>query len=218
MNFRTAVLFLCCTLPLSAFAKSTLSFKAPADEPDERPVATDVTVAPQGSDLAFKLVFNKMPWGDECKNRCANVTLFIDTDNNAATGLQLGAKSPETGADLSVNVQGVREYKDKSADVLLRAKVRTFGSDATGVDQGEVLTELDNRRDSDRVQSEDTTVYVLVDATAATLPTGKQMRVIYHPPGQTPIKGMADGMMSGGSGKVEIFKKGHKLAEPKKKK
>ncbi|MFL5318306.1 MAG: hypothetical protein ACJ790_01520 [Myxococcaceae bacterium] len=217
MNARIAFLSVS-LLSASAFAKPTLNYKAPAEEEDERPVATEVTVAPQGSDIAFKLVFNRMPWGDECKNRCANVTLFVDTDNSTSTGLQLGPKAAETGADLSVNVQGVRDYKEKSADVMLRAKVRTFGSDATGVEQGEVLTELDNRHDTDRVQSEENTVYVLVDATSAALPSGKQMRVIYHPPGQSPIKGMTNGMLAGGSGKVEVFKKGQKTAEPKKKK
>lgn len=210
---RTLVAVLLSSIALPAFAKPTLTYKAPSEDEDERPIATAVTVAPQGSDLAFKVEFNRAPWGDECKNRCANVTLFVDTDNNASTGLQLGPKSAETGADLSVNIQGVRDYKEKSADVLLRAKVRAYGADASSVDQGETLAELDNRRDPERVQAEENTVYVLVDATTATIPSGKQMRVVYHPPGQAAVKGMTQGMLAGGSGKVEIFKKGQKRSK-----
>lgn len=180
-------------------------------------MATEVTVAPQASDLAFKVVFNKTPWGEECKNRCANITLFVDTDNSTSTGLQLG-KSAETGADLAVNIQGARDYKDKRADVMLKVKVRSFGADSTSVDQGELITELNSRQDPERVESDGETVYVLVDGTSATLPTGKVMRVVYHPPGERPVTGTATGMLAGGNSKVEVFKKGQKeRAAPRKK-
>src|SRR5438874_11241750 len=106
--------------------KPTISFK-PASAEDDRPAATEILVGPQGSDFAFRIDFDKTPWGDECKNRCANATIFLDTDNSAATGLQLpDKKAEESGADLSVTIQGAREYKDQSADVMLRVKVREY--------------------------------------------------------------------------------------------
>src|SRR3954468_4408926 len=112
-------LLLLLAFPLSALGgeKPCIAYKVPpnADE-DDRPVATAITVGPQGSDYAFKLDFNKEPWGEGCKTRCANATVFLDTDNNKATGLKLpqkddGKDAPETGADLAVTVQGLREYK-----------------------------------------------------------------------------------------------------------
>ena len=36
-------------------------------------------VTPVGS-YAIKIEFNKEPWGDGCKSRCANATLFLDTN------------------------------------------------------------------------------------------------------------------------------------------
>lgn len=201
----------------AAFAKPTLTWNPPADE-GERPMATEVTVAPQASDFAFKVVFNKAPWGEECKNRCANVTLFVDTDNSKTTGLQFGEKAAETGADMAINIQGARDYKDNRADVMLKVKVRTFGSDATSVEQGELVTELNSRQDPERVESDGETVYVLVDGTSATLPSGKQMRVVYHPPGQSAVSGLTSGMLAGGNSKVEVFKKGQKDRSASKKK
>lgn len=199
---------------LTATAKPTLSWSPPADETD-RPLATSVTVAPQGSDLAFKVVFNRAPFGDECKNRCANVTLFVDTDNSKTTGLQLGS-SAETGADLAVNIQGARDYRENRSDALLKVKIRSFGGDATSVEQGEVMTELNSRQDPERVESDGETLLILVDATSATLPSGKQMRVVYHPPGHAAVSGRAAGMLAGGTSRVEIFKKGRKEKSPRK--
>src|SRR5262245_49373126 len=111
-------LLLLALLPLTARAteKPCITYQAPPAGEDDRPVATSITVGPQGSDFAFKIDFNKDPWGETCKNRCANATLFIDTDNDKKTGLKLPAKddgkdAPETGADLAVVIQGTREYK-----------------------------------------------------------------------------------------------------------
>src|SRR5688572_27911231 len=106
-----------CLLLLASAARAAekpcISYKAPPPAEDERPVATSITVGPQGSDYAFKVDFNSAPWGDECGTRCANTTIFLDTDNDKNTGLKLrDLKSPITGADLSITIQGVREYKD----------------------------------------------------------------------------------------------------------
>jgi hypothetical protein len=204
------LLFAALLLPASALAKdkSVITYKAPGGE-DERPVATEIMVGPQGSDYAFRVDFDKLPWGDECKSRCANATLFLDTDNSTSTGLQLpDKKAAETGADLAITIQGVREYKESSADVLLRVKVRQFADSARSVEEGETLAELDHRRDPERLLVDGKTVYVLVDATNGTLPSGAKVRVVYHPPDSKPLVGQAKGLTAAGSGKVEIFKQG----------
>lgn len=216
VNVTKPVAVVVVLLSFAVFAKPTLSWTPPSED-GERPMATEVTVAPQASDFAFKVVFNKTPWGEECKNRCANVTLFVDTDNSTSTGLQLG-KSAETGADLAINIQGARDYRESRADVLLKVKVRAFGSDATAVDQGELVSEMNNRQDPERVESDGETVYVLIDGTSATLPSGKQMRVVYHPPGQSAVSGLTTGMLAGGNSKVEVFKRGQREMPSKKKK
>src|SRR5262245_7842636 len=134
----------------AAMEKPCITYKAPPSTEDDRPLATSITVGPQGSDYAFKVDFNKEPWGEACKTRCANATLFVDTDNNKATGLKLppkesGKDTPETGADLAITIQGVREYKDQSSLPALKVKVKQYSEDATSADQGIELVELDAR-------------------------------------------------------------------------
>ena len=194
-----------------ALAKPTLTFKPPAGEEEERPVATEVTVTLQGSDIALKAVFNREPFGDSCRNRCANASFFLDTDNNTATGLQAGPKAASTGADLVITVQGVREYKERGSDPFLKVKVRSLDAAARNVDQGQLVVELDNRREAERVQVEENTLYFLFDSTLADLPTGKEMRVVYQPPGRNAVKGMARGMGTGperGGKKIQVLRAG----------
>jgi hypothetical protein len=207
---RWALLLVAALAPFSAFAdKPTIKYKPPAShDEDDRPVATLITAGVQGSDYALRIEFDRAPWGEECKNRCANTTLFLDTDDSPTTGLQLGKGAPETGADLVVNVQGTRDYRDDSAAVVLKVKVKQLPDGATSADSGEALADLDNRRDADRLTSEANTVYALIDGTSTSLPSGKTVRVIYHPPGSKALVGRAKGMLSGGSAKVEIFRKG----------
>src|SRR5688572_26362915 len=117
MTSRCSFLFACLFgAAAAAGEKPCITYKAPPSTEDERPVAVSITVGPQGSDYAFKVDFNKEPWGEACKTRCANATIFLDTDNDKRTGLKLpvsdSAKdAPETGADLAVIIQGAREYK-----------------------------------------------------------------------------------------------------------
>jgi len=201
-----------------AAEKPCITYTAPHSAEDDRPVAVSITIGPQGSDYAFRIDFNKPPWGDECKNRCANATLFLDTDNNRATGLQLqDKKAPQTGADLAITIMGTRDYKATSAESNLRVKVKQYPEDATSADQGRVLTEMDQRHDEDRVQAQGESVYVLVDANIGDLPAGPKMRVIYQPPESKPLVGMAKGLSAPGANRVEIFKEG-KLTNPVKKK
>jgi hypothetical protein len=189
--------------------KPCITYAAPAANSDDRPVAVAITVGPQGTDYAFKVEFNKAPWGDECKARCANATIFVDTDNNKNTGLQLSDKSkPQSGADLAITIQGTRDYKENGAESGLKVKVVQYPEDATRIDQGRVLTELDNKNDDDRVQAQGETVFVLVDANIGDLPAGSKLRVVYQPPESKPIVGMAKGLSASGGGKVEIFKDG----------
>lgn len=185
----------------------TFRYTPPADE--LRPIIVEATVAPKGSDFSLRLRFSQVPWGEECKTRCANATLLLDTDGNTSTGLKLAKGAPETGADLAVIVQGVREWKEDGADTYLRVKVRQLANDARTVDDGDLLVEMDHRRDPERVQADDKTVFVLVDATSATLPSSNRARVIYHPAGgravTASIKGMSTGSGGGRKGKLEIL-------------
>lgn len=184
-----------------------IRYKPPEDAGDhERPVPIELTVSGQGIDYAVRLRFDRLPWGETCKQRCANTTLFIDTDNDKTSGMQLGDDKPETGADLSITIQGIREYKEKSADVYLRARVRLL-SDVTGLDQGDTLAELDHRRDRDRLQSEGQQVFVLVDASNMRLPAGKQLRVIFHPSGEKALEAVATGLGGGADRAGKFLKK-----------
>jgi hypothetical protein len=206
---KRLLLTLACSLIASASAaappRSTFRYTPPAD--GERPVIIDATIAPQGSDFAMRLRFDKDPWGDQCKSHCANVTLFLDTDNNTTTGIQLGKKLPETGADMAIVVQGIRDYKGTSSNAVLRVKVRQITGESKSVDDGEALADLTSNQDPERVQIEDTTVYLLIDATGPTLPSGRKVRVVYHPPADKPIKALIAGMLSGGSSSnVRVFR------------
>lgn len=206
---KNPLLTLACTLlagtAVSAPPKSTFRYTPPEDE--ERPVIVDATIGPQGSDFAMRLRFDKEPWGPGCGNRCANATIFLDTDASTSTGLQLGKKVPETGADMAVVIQGAREYIGTSSSNYLRVKVRQLPNDAKTVDDGDALADLNHRQDEERVQFDENTVYLLIDATSPTLPSARKVRVIYHPTGSKALQGTVAGMLSGGSGgNVRIFR------------
>lgn len=194
--------------------KPTLAYKARPSGGEDRPVITEVVLGPQGSDYAFKIEFDKEPWGETCGARCANATLFLDTDNNKATGLKLkDAKAAETGADLAITIQGVRGLKDGRADSALKVKVVQYAEDATAVEQGAQLVELDQKRDPERMVAQGTSVYLLIDANIGNLPSGAKMRLVYHPPESKPLVGMALGLSAAGAGRIEIFKDG-KITNP----
>ena len=213
------------TLALSllvAFAavgqKPLITYKAPPPAEDERPLITEIVASPQGTDYAFKIEFNKEPWGEACATRCANATIFLDTDNNKATGLKLkDAKALENGADLSITIQGTKVYKEASSRPVLKVKVRQFAEDSTEIDQGRQLAELDPVQDSERVLAQGTSVYLLIDANIGDLPTATKARVIYHPPESKALVGNVQGLLAGGGNHVELFKDG-KLSNPVKKK
>ncbi len=175
---------------------------------------TSIVVSPQGTDYAFKLEFNKAPWGEECRTRCANATLFLDTDNNKTTGLKLAdPKAAETGTDVAITIQGTKQLKEGVTVAVLKIKVMQYAEDATSVDEGHTLAELDPINDSERVLASDTSVYLLIDANMGNQPAGKQLRLVYHPPDSKPLIGMAKGLASPASGRVELFKDG-KLSNP----
>ncbi len=219
MSARILVVSFVVATIASAAEKPTISYKAPSSGDEDRPVLTTIVVSPQGTDYAFKLEFDKLPWGEECRNRCANTTLFLDTDNNKTTGLKLAdAKAAETGADLVVTIQGVKIMKEGAPKPSLRVKVSSYAENATAVEDGHTLTELDPVGDAERVLSSDTSLYLLIDANLGAFPQGKQLRVIYHPPESKPLVGMAKGLASPAAGRVELFKDGKLTNPPPKKK
>jgi hypothetical protein len=193
-------------LAASKGAKPTLRYTPPADSEDERPVATATTVKAKGNDYTFDITFNHEPWGEGCKARCANATFFLDTDGNKKTGLQLGDKSAQTGADLAVVVQGIREYKEVSAESLLRVKVRALGNESAELEQGQVVAELDQRHDPERVKAKGKDVSLKIDTTTANLPVGRTVRVVYQPPGATAVVATIPGFGSGNGGAIQIVR------------
>ncbi|MBE2248432.1 MAG: hypothetical protein IAE78_02710 [Myxococcus sp.] len=210
------VVALSCT---AAFAqKPAITYKAPPSTEDDRPVITEIVVGPQGSDYAFKVEFNKEPWGDPCGTRCANATIFLDTDNSKETGLKLkDSKALETGADLAIIIQGTRVYKEGSSRSVLKVLVRQYAEDATDVEQGRQLAELDPIQDSEHVLAQGTSVYLLIDTNIGNIPTATRARVIYHPPDSKALVGNVQGLLAPGGSRVELFKDG-KLSNPVKKK
>lgn len=214
---RRIVAALLCISSVAFAEKPTIAYKPAASGEEDRPVLTSIVVSPQGTDYALKLEFDKIPWGEECKNRCANTTLFLDTDNNKATGLKLAdAKAAETGTDLVLIIQGIKVMREGASKPALRIKVSSYSEEATSVEEGKMLAELDPVSDSERVLSSDTSLYLLVDANLGALPAGKQLRVVYHPPDSKPLVGIAKGLASPAAGRVELFKDG-KLTNPVKK-
>ncbi|MDP1823014.1 MAG: hypothetical protein Q8L48_07225 [Archangium sp.] len=204
---------------LALAEKPTISYKAPPSGDDDRPVMTSIVVSAQGTDYAFKLEFNKPPWGEDCKTRCANATLFLDTDNNKTTGLKLAdPKAAETGTDIAVTIQGAKALKEGVSTSVLRVKVMQYSEDATSVEEGRTLIELDPINDSERVLASDTSVYLLIDANMGDQPAGKQLRIVYHPPESKPLVGTAKGLASPSSSRVELFKDGKLTNPPPKKK
>ncbi|WNG59597.1 hypothetical protein F0U59_36440 [Archangium gephyra] len=196
-------------LATSAMAKDRATFRHTPSADEERPVVVDATVGPQGGDFALRLRFQKPPFGQECGSRCANATVLIDTDSNPRSGLKLSDKAPENGADLAIIVQGTRDMSGASSDNYLRVKVRQLADGARTVEEGELIAELDHRRDSDRVHIEDSTVFLLIDA-SNNVPSGRKARIVYHPPGGKALQATIPGMLSGSANnsKVMIFRRG----------
>lgn len=204
----------CLWAAVVAAQKPVITYKAPPPGEDDRPLIVEIVASPQGTDYAFKIEFNKEPWGEACGTRCANATVFLDTDNNKATGLKLkDAKAIETGADLAITIQGTKVYKDVSSRAVLKVKVRQFTEDSTELDQGRQLAELDPVQDSERVLAQGTSVYLLIDANIGDLPVGAKSRVIYHPPDSKALVGNVPGLSASGTGRIELFKDG-KLSNP----
>lgn len=206
---RTPLIPLALTLlATSAMAKDRASFRYTPPMDEERPVVVEATVGPQGSDFALRLRFQKPPFGPECGTRCANATLLLDTDASLLSGLKLPDKAAENGADLAIIVQGTRDLSGSTSDHFIRVKVRRLTSDARTVDDGELLTDFDHRKDPERIHIEGNTVFLLIDG-SNDLPSGRKVRVVYHPPGSKAIQATVPGILSGSANsKVMLFRRG----------
>jgi hypothetical protein len=205
---RTLLPLALALLSPSALAKDRATFRYTPLQGDERPVIVEAVVGPQGNDFALRLNFNKPPFGPECGTRCANATLLLDTDATVSSGLKLTGKEAENGADLAIIIQGARDLSGASGDSYLRVKVRHLTNEAHTVDEGELIAELNHRQDPDRVHIEGNTVFLLIDASSG-VPSGRKVRLVYHPPGDKAIQASIPGMVGGsGKGKVMIFRRG----------
>jgi hypothetical protein len=196
----------CALLVPSALAAERPAFRYKPPASQENPVVVEATVGPQNGNIALKLRFNKQPWGLECGNRCANALVLIDTDDNTSTGLQPPGKAAETGADLALFIQGAREYGGEEANAFVRVKVRMLNHTTRKPEQGELLAELDHRRDAQHLYVDRNTVFLLVDATNSLLPLSRRMRVIYRPPASRPLVATVPGTLSGSTSGQAIFR------------
>lgn len=196
------------TLPASSFANPVFTFKPAPDE--ERPVITELRATPQGADLSLEVLFDRAPFGALCGLRCANATVFIDTDDNPKTGVQFGKNAPETGAELAVVLQGTNDYRTGDGEPYFRVKVRELPNGARALADDAPVLDLDHRKDKARVQVDAETAFVLVDASATGVKWGKKLRLVYHPPARLPVSGKAAGFTTKKGGQVEIIGGGSK--------
>ncbi len=201
MRAALAVALLAASALARAADDGVLRYKVPAGEENDRSWLVYAHVQPQGSNFAVKLEFSRPPWGEDCKNRCGNAVLWIDTDGDPSTGIQAPGK-PMHGADLAVHVEGVRDYAGESATTYLRAKVWQLSADSARMEDGEILAELDHRRDTERLVSEGKEVFVLVDGTSTALPVGKSCKVTYVPPGDKAISARCRGLGTASGGRL----------------
>jgi hypothetical protein len=179
--------------PAAAAATGTLTYKPTKD--DERPMVVKATIHPQGNDFALQLEFNKPPMGPECKNRCANAQLLLDTDDDVTTGMQQGRGKPPTGADLSIAVIGGQDYSDTGkTQNFVQAKVRQLTTDARIPEDGELISSLDTRFERERLEVDGKEVRISIDATSGMLPQGKTCRLLYLPPSSKAIVVKCKGM------------------------
>ncbi len=211
-SLRSVILF--ALLAGSAWAKppkplqATLTYPAPPN-PDERPAIKSIFVGPQGGDYVLRLAFNREPWGEACKNKCANATVFLDLDDDKATGLQFDAERPESGADVAVLVQGLRDLSEGRSAPQLKVRIREYGSDRNRIDRFTQLFEFDLKHDGDRLVMDGNTLYLLLGG--AELPRGKKVRVIYHPPDSRALVGTAAGLDAPKTAQVELMRDGQVL-------
>ncbi len=187
-----------CFIATAAFAqKPTITYRAPPSGEEDRPVLTSISIRPQGNDYAISLQFNKLPWGEACKTRCANATVFLDIDNKKLTGLQLPERNAaETGSDLAITIQGTRKLKEGIATPVLLVKVDEYTQAATTVEQGNRLVELEAGPNVDQVRTSGTTVLLNLDSTLSHQLASQIMRVVYRPPASKALIGTAPGFAS----------------------
>jgi hypothetical protein len=192
----------------AAQSVGTLTYKPPADDDNERPLVRVASLRPQANDFALSLEFDKAPWGEACKKRCANATLLIDTDADAATGLQAGQGKPQTGADLAIVVQGLTDYGEESGGSYVKVKIRQLADDDATIDAGDMVAELDHRRDRERLDVEGKEIRILIDASSTTLPAAKSCRLLYLAPLAKPVVARCRGMgdSNGAGSKVDVIR------------
>ncbi len=173
------------TAGLAKAPKGAITYRVNKRLTDGRPEVAQSSIRTQKDDFALKVEFDVPPTG-ACGERCAQSTFLLDTDNDAATGLQQGLGKAHTGADLAITLQG-------SADKLA-VLVRQFKDEDRTVEDGDVVQQLDSVKDPRAVKLDGKTVNLLVDASSATLPSGKQCRLVFLPRSARPLTTQCEGM------------------------
>lgn len=197
---------LAAALALTAPALANPVFTFKPDKEAERPIVKELRATTQGADLSLEVMFDRPPFGIECGLRCANATFFIDTDNNRKTGVQFGKGAEETGADVSVVLQGTNDYRTDDGAPYFRVKVRELPNGAKSLEDSAPVIDLDSRTDKTRVQVDAETAFVLIDSSATGVKWGKKLRIVYHPPAREAVSGTANGFSRRKGGAVEIIK------------
>ena len=187
-------------------ATASVKFKLTGVE-DERPLIKEVSVNNEALDVAFHVTFDRAPSGAACENRCANATLFVDTDFDKATGLKLSdPKALENGADVALVFQGRKSSGEGGEAPEFLIRVKKLANEAGGLDDSEVLHEFNVFRDKQRVHVREANVVVMVDTSEKKFPLGRRMRLVYHPPGAAAVEGVVAGpVKAGGARKVQVI-------------
>lgn len=186
-------------------ATASVKFKLAGVEA-ERPLIKEVSVNNEALDVAFHVTFDRAPSGAACENRCANATLFVDTDHDKSTGLKLSdTKALENGADVALVFQGRKSSGEEGETAEFLIRIKKLANEAGGHDDPALLHEFDMLRDKQRMHVRDANVVVMLDTSENHFPLGRRMRLIYHPPGSTAVEGVVTGpVKAAGARKVQV--------------
>lgn len=175
----------------------------------ERPEPSELRLSTDGSDLILDVRFNRPAWGKACEPKCTKAMIFIDTDDNAESGLRGDGK--DNGADLVVQLEGLTEGEGSTAESYVR--LRGWRTEGIGrPTSGPLLMELDSRH-SGRVRLRDGAVRLRLDATVGP-PLGASVRVAFQTTGGPWVSASGTGFDLTQAGVVETLRAGKSDLKP----
>lgn len=178
----------------------------------QRPEPSEIRLSTDGSDLVLDVRFNRPGWGQACGAQCAKTMIFIDTDDNADSGMRGDGK--DNGADLAVQVEGVTEGEPPEVQSYVRVRGwRTEG--VTRPTSGPVLVDLDSRHGG-RVRLREGAVRIRLDATVGP-PLGASVRVAFQAAPGRWVSASGTGFDLTEQGPVETLRAGEREPQPARK-